>query len=373
MYRDYPQIIATLNHALAGNSVRYSINLDGIYFETLYNPVYDATGQVTGAIGVAMDITNLKAVEAAMRQSEAQLKQQTQALEQTLSELQRTQTQLVQSEKMSSLGQLVAGIAHEINNPINFIFGNITYIEEYANDLLELLNCYQQNYVQPAAVVTDKLIEVDLEFIRDDLPKVVNSLKVGSERIQEIVKSLRVFSRLDEAEIKAVDIHEGIDSTLLILQSRLKARADYPAIKVMKNYGILPLVECYAGQLNQVFMNIIANAIDALEERYDQAQTQPEVDPVSLEISIGTEQIEPDWIRITIADSGCGIPEELRSRIFDPFFTTKPVGKGTGMGMSISYQIITQKHHGRLYCDASVENGTAFMIEIPTCSAMAIS
>jgi PAS domain S-box-containing protein len=276
-------------------------------------------------------------------------------LEQTLEELKRTQTQMIQSEKMSSLGQLVAGVAHEINNPVNFIYGNLNYANDYTQDLLRLLKLYQRHYAEPVPEIVAEAAAIDLEFLLEDLPKTLSSMKVGAERIQEIVASLRTFSRMDEAECKAVNIHEGIDSTLMILRNRLRATSNQNAIEVLKEYGELPQVECYAGQLNQVFMNILANAIDALRET---AIAAPQ-------ILIRTEMLEGNWIRICITDNGPGIPETIQRRLFDPFFTTKPVGQGTGMGLSISYQIITERHGGRLECISQPGQGTTFQLEIP--------
>ncbi|MBG1261619.1 sensor histidine kinase [Nostoc commune] len=278
-------------------------------------------------------------------------------LQQALTQLHSTQQQLVQTEKMSSLGQLVAGVAHEINNPVSFIYGNLTYINSYSKDLLKLVQAYQAHYPNPPQTLQATLDEVDLDFLNEDLPKVLQSMNVGTERIREIVLSLRNFSRLDESEFKAVDLHEGIDNTLLILQHRLKAIPESPAIEVVKDYSQLPLVECYPGQLNQAFMNLLANAIDALEESAQ--QTQPG------KIWISTHVTADNWVQIAIADNGSGIPETVRSRIFDPFFTTKPVGKGTGLGLSISYKTVIEKHHGKMWCDSTFGEGTKFMIEIP--------
>ncbi|MDM9382800.1 response regulator [Chlorogloeopsis sp. ULAP01] len=278
-------------------------------------------------------------------------------LQQTLQELQQTQTQLVQSEKMSSLGQLVAGVAHEINNPVNFIYGNLTYADQYIQDLLKLIQVYQKYYSDPAAEVQNVVAAIELDFLTADLPKLIDSMKVGAERIREIVLSLRVFSRLDEAEMKAVDIHECIDSTVMILGHRLKALSNRLAIQVIREYGDLPLVECYPGQLNQVFMNIISNAIDALELIKDNTHSSPT-------IHIRT-QTEGDRVIICIADNGPGMTKEVKQKIFDPFFTTKPVGIGTGMGLAISYQIVTEKHRGSLHCVSQPGQGTEFAIVIP--------
>ncbi|MDZ8238700.1 MAG: ATP-binding protein [Nostoc sp. ChiQUE01a] len=319
---------------------------------------------ITDFVRLVIESGDRKIAEQALRQSEMQFRQQTQQLEETLKELQRTQTQMLQSEKMSSLGQLVAGVAHEINNPVNFIYGNIKPAHDYIQTLLNLINLYQQYYPNPVTVIQSEIAAIDLEFLMLDLPKLLSSIKIGAERIRQIVLSLRNFSRLDEAEYKAVDIHEGIDSTLLILENRLKAKPDSPGIEIIKEYENLPLIECYAGQLNQVFMNILTNAIDALEER-DQQRTQDEIKQSPSVIQIRTEIINESQVAIKIADNGLGIPEKIKQRIFDPFFTTKPIGKGTGMGMSISYQIVTKNHHGTLECISSPDRGAAFVIVIP--------
>ncbi|MEG4864422.1 MULTISPECIES: ATP-binding protein [unclassified Microcoleus] len=287
-----------------------------------------------------------------------------QQLEQTLQELQQTQTQLIQQEKMSSLGLLVAGVAHEVNNPINFIYGNIHHATAYTSDLLELVKLYQKQYLHPPSEISEYLKNIDLDFLSKDLPQLLSSMKIGADRIVQIVKSLRNFSRLDESEMKPVNIHEGIDSTLLILQGRLKATADRPPIEIVKNYSNLPLVECYAGQLNQVFMNILANAIDALESYHlDRGPAAAKANPIA--IAITTEYSSPDRIIVRISDNGPGMAENVKKRLFDPFFTTKPVGKGTGLGLSISYKIVVEKHKGTLRCDSTPGLGTEFSIEIP--------
>jgi PAS domain S-box-containing protein len=295
-----------------------------------------------------------------------------QELQKTLQELQCTQTQMVQAEKMSSLGQLVAGIAHEINNPVNFIHGNIDHAEEYTQDLLDLITLYQAESPQPSDAIATKLEAIDLDFLRQDLRKLLTSMQIGTERIREIVKSLRLFSRLDESEVKPVNIHDGIDSTLTILQHRLKAQTVRVAgteyhraeIQIIKEYSNLPEVECFAGQLNQVFMNILANAIDALEERdRTRSLTDQNQDPSTIRII--TEITENNHVSIHIIDNGLGIPSQIQEKIFDPFFTTKPIGKGTGIGMSISYQIVIEKHRGQLFCHSTPGQGTEFVIQIP--------
>jgi two-component system, NtrC family, sensor kinase len=290
-----------------------------------------------------------------LEESQTRLEEQSLKLNQAFTDLKRTQTQLVQAEKMSSLGQLVAGIAHEINNPVNFIHGNLSHVQDYAQNLLGLIQLYQTQYPNPAPVIQTETEAIDLEFIQTDLPKILDSLKMGTDRIRQIVLSLRNFSRMDEAEFKTVNLHEGIDSTLLILQHRLNARPGAEAIQVIRNYGDLPLIECYPGQLNQAFMNILANAIDALEEVKENPGR----------ITIQTSLVDSEWVKIVISDNGTGMTEPVLRRIFDPFFTTKSVGKGTGMGMSISYQIITEKHEGKLDCFSVPDKGTEFIIQIP--------
>ncbi len=309
------------------------------------------------------EIIERKQMEKELRDSEAQLRQQTQQLQQALHKLKQAQAQLVQSEKMSSLGQLVAGVAHEINNPVSFIYGNLNYAEQYFQQLLDLIELYQQYYPQPSAEIQAQIQLIDLDFVTLDLPKLLHSMKVGADRIYQIVRSLRNFSHLDRAEKQPVNIHEGIDNTLLILQSRLKPCPGHPTLEVVKEYGDLPLVDCYAGELNQVFMNILSNAIDALEESFVMGYCSS--GHGKGQIRIWTEMINADWVAIHIADNGVGITEEVKQRLFDPFFTTKPVGKGTGLGLSISYKIVVEKHGGHLKCFSSPGQGTEFAIEIP--------
>ncbi|MBD2079688.1 ATP-binding protein [Leptolyngbya sp. FACHB-17] len=336
--------------ALAGQRIHNSYDpataADGTtrIFDTQKIPL-SAEGEVFAVLGFCHDVTERITIE-------EKLKQQTAQLEQALRNLQSSQTQLIQSEKMSSLGQLVAGIAHEINNPVSFIHGNLTYLHDYVTEILTLLNLYQLHHPFPHPAVQRHLQATDFEFIHSDLPNLLNSMEIGTTRIREIVLSLRNFSRLDEADFKAVDLHEGLESTLLILQHRLKPSPQRPEILIVRDYAALPQIECRAGQINQVFMSLLSNAIDALE-----ATAQPR-------ITIRTSVVD-DWVEIAIADNGMGVPEPIQQRIFDPFFTTKPVGKGTGMGMSISYQIIVEKHHGKLYCHSTPGQGAEFVVELP--------
>lgn len=294
-----------------------------------------------------------------------------QALETAIHKLQSTQSQLIQTEKMSSLGQLVAGVAHEINNPVNFIYGNLSHARDYTQDLLALIACYQQEYPQPTPAVLEQQAAMDLDFLQQDIQELFRSMQVGADRIKDIVASLRTFSRMDESEMKAVDLHEGIESTLLILHNRLKAKSGSlngemsnggMSIDVIRQYDPdLPLVECYAGQLNQVFMNLLSNAIDALETVPEQPAPQ---------LTITTQCLPQRWVKISFRDNGPGIPPEQQSRLFDPFFTTKTVGKGTGLGLSISYQVVTERHGGQLTCNSAVGQGTTFTVQIPIDQAL---
>lgn len=307
------------------------------------------------------EVAQRQQAQAALLQSEAQLRQQAQELEKALQDLQQAQMRIIQTEKMSALGNLVGGVAHEINNPVNFIHGNLTHVDSYTKDLLQLIELYQQQYPNSTEEIQTVEEAIDLEFIKYDLPKLLCSMKVGTERIRGIVQSLRNFSRLDEAELKAVDVHQGIESTLLILDNRLKAQPGFCGIEVIKDYSNLPLVECYPGQLNQVFMNILSNAIDALEESTNHKLPQK----TNPRICIVTQVVANEAITIHISDNGSGIDKKIQGKLFDPFFTTKPVGKGTGLGLSISYQIVVANHGGKLYCDSVLGEGTELVIEIP--------
>jgi signal transduction histidine kinase len=367
--------------------VRYEVDVLGagdqvITIDFSIKPVKDETGQVVLLIPEGRDISDRKRTEEALRQSESQLRAKNQELKQTLRQLKQTQAQLIQNEKMVSLGQMVAGIAHEINNPISFIYGNIAYANEYAQSLLNLVELYSLYYPDPVPAIQEEIEAVDVDFVATDFPKLLTSMQEGANRIREIVLSLRNFSRLDEAQIKPVNLHEGLDNTLLILQHRLKGDAGKPGIEVQKEYGQLPLVECYAGSLNQVFMNLLSNAIDVLE-----THSEPRVITIRTEIEIGdkgragewesgripqpnsrmlnTPSPSPQFVVIRITDNGPGIPLQVKKQIFDPFFTTKPVGVGTGLGLAIAHSIVVEQHGGNLTCISELGQGAEFVIELP--------
>ena len=320
-------------------------------------------------------------------QSQQQEKQRALELEKALQKLQKTEVQLIQAEKMSSFGKIAAGIAHEINNPINFIYGNLYHANEYIQQLFDLITLYQETYTHPTEKITTQIQAIELEFIQSDLPQLLDSMQVGAERIRKTVLLLKNFFHLHEADLKFIDINQNIDNTLLLLQYHLDAKPGRPRINLIKNYSNLPQVKCYASQLNQVFMNILTNAIDALDEKYgrrgsnlgsirrDEGEEGEEGEflrsrlhreqSLTPRIWISTEIVEQTNIIIRIADNGLGITEDIRNRIFDPFFSTKPVGSGTGLGLTISYQIIVEKHQGQLLVTSEMGNGTEFVIEIP--------
>ncbi|WP_233258235.1 sensor histidine kinase [[Phormidium] sp. ETS-05] len=376
---DLPEVTKIINHLLDGSQPRNTIanrnyKKDGsvVHCEWYNSVLFDDEGKLVSVLSLVQDVTQRV-------QAEEKLREKTTELETAISHLQRTQAQLIQSEKMSSLGQLVAGIAHEINNPVNFIYANLIHTHQYLDSLLDLLGVYHKYYPHPGTEIQEKIEEIDLEYLLLDLPKMIYSMRSGAERIRSIVTSLRTFSRLDESDLKQVDIHSGIDSALMIIQHRLtpnngQQKPGFTGIIVMKEYGDLPEVECYPSQLNQAIINIINNAIDALEESQgfiaecnpNNLADSPGSFPWSLPtIIIKTKVVDAQRVAIDIADNGPGIPEAVKQRMFDPFFTTKPVGKGTGLGLSISYQIVVEKHQGRLECFSTPGQGTQFTIELP--------
>ena len=370
----YPWAEFPLNQALSGHtvdSVEMFIGLPktattAFWLSANAGPLYDPDGEIFGGVVAFRDATQRKRNEAALRQSKEAFKSQAQQLETALSELRQAQTRLVQSEKMAGLEQLVAGIAHEVNNPVNFILGNISHAHHYLQDILDLLLLYQQHFPQVPKPIETQIREIDLPYLTADFPKLLQSMESGANRINQIVQSLRNFSRLDEATVKTVDVHEGLDNTVMILSNRLQASRSSAAIQVIREYQQLPKVACLAGQINQVFLHILDNAIDALTpQRALQAVGQDAADVViSPIIWIRTALLATERVRIEIANNGPPIPDQVRNRIFDPFFTTKPVGKGTGMGMSISYQVVVEQHQGSLECISDVQ-GVTFLIELP--------
>ncbi len=323
------------------------------WFSTSISPISS-----TQVVWVARDISERKRVEEALQQSELRERQKAQELEKTLAELKLAQARLLLSEKMASLGNLVAGIAHEINNPTSFIYGNIDAATIYLEDLLSLINLYQKNYPEATVEIDQHIDDIDLIFILKDFPNLLQSMKQGAERIGKIVQSLRDFSHLDEANYKFIDIHAGIENTILLLQHRLNQAPDRKEIKVIKEYAQLPKVECYPKQLNQVFLSVLSNAIDALEEELKKNNN------CNPQINIITEIVENKAL-IRIADNGIGITQEVSKHLFDPFFTTKVVGKGTGMGLAVSYQIIVDNHKGEIECTSELGIGSEFIISIP--------
>ena len=338
---------------------------------TLWHPTYWLSGSIKAITALISVYTAMVLVpiipQALALPSPAQLAASNAELKAALENLENTQAQLIQTEKISSMGKLVSGIAYEINNPTNFIYGNIQFAQEYVQNLLGLIALYKEQYPQPASAIETYIQEFDTDFLQEDIQKILSSIELGATRIREVILSLRKFSRLDEAEIKKVDIHKGIDSTLLLLQNRLKGQSQFPAIEVIKEYGNLPKINCYPKQLNQVFMNILTNAVDALEESLVNEQKSKEHGCDILtkpKIYIHTEVVDNEQIRVRIADNGYGMSEEIRQKVFEPFFTTKPITSGTGLGLSISRQII-DKHGGKIECISSPFQGTELIIQFP--------
>lgn len=338
---------------------------------TLWHPTYWLSGSIkaiTALISVYTAMTLVPIIPQALAlPSPALLAASNAELKAALENLENTQAQLIQTEKISSMGKLVSGIAYEINNPINFIYGNIHFAQEYVQNLLGLIALYRKQYPQPASVIQAYIQEFDIDFIQEDIQKILSSIQLGATRIREVILSLRKFSRLDEAEIKNVDIHQSIDSTLLLLQNRLKGQDKYPNIEVIKEYGNLPKISGYPKQLNQVFMNVLTNAVDALEESLANGQNAKEYGCEVLtepKIYIHTEIVDNEQVRIRIADNGYGMAEEVRQKVFEPFFTKKRIISGTGLGLSISRQII-YKHGGTIECVSSPTEGTELIIQLP--------
>jgi two-component system NtrC family sensor kinase len=327
---------------------------DGKALEILLraDPIFDDEDQVIGYMGLNADITNLKETQRQLQTAKAKA-------EKSLRQLQRTQAQLIQNEKMSSLGQLVAGIAHEINNPASFIGGNLSHAQSYIHDLLEVVETYMAHCPQPTGAIAEIHEEIDVDFIRKDVPELLGSMRTGVKRIQTIVDSLKTFARLDEAQVKEVDLHESIESTLTVLSSRWQPLNGGATIAIERSYGFEGDVECFAGDLNQVFAHLITNAIDAIEERLAQVGGPPGC------IEISTAPAINGGVQIAIADNGAGIPEEAREALYDPFFTTKAIGRGTGLGLSMAYQTVVDKHGGRLHHEDRPGGGTIAIIEIP--------
>ncbi len=322
--------------------------------------VFSELGELIALEGFITDITDSKNAEAALKQSEAELRQEKEKLEAALQELDEVETTLTNTEKMSSLGQLVAGIAHEINNPVTSVYGNIVHLNHYVQDMINLLHIYQEYSPSLPEEIEETIEDIDIDFMMEDLPKVISAMQIGAERIREIVRSLRHFSRKDDVKKTLMNIHDGIDGTLVILKNRLKGGGTKPEIKVYKEYGELPLVECYVGMINQVFMNLIGNGIDALEESIVRDNWDGKVPTIWIKTTAISKQVQ-----IRIIDNGLGMNEEVKERLFERFFTTKPVDKGTGLGLSISYKIIVEKHGGKLECFSAPGEGAEFLIEIP--------
>lgn len=359
--------LAAKDRILTGEMSTYSlekryIRADGawVWVNLTVSLVYSADGSPKYFISVIEDITDRKGAEWARDQSETRLREKAQQLAQTLEELRSTQAQLIHSEKMSALGPLVAGLAHEINNPVTFIQGNLRHANQYFAELHDLIQRYQAALPEPPAAIQETIEDMDLPFVLEDLPKLLESMDQGTDRILQIVTSLRSFARHDEAEWKTVSLHDGIHSALCLLQNRLRGQGEEQGIEVVQTLGDLPPVTCYARQLNQAVMNILDNAIDALAS-YRRGSRPPQ-------IRIATEYVTGEGdphVVIRIADNGAGMSAEVQALVFDPFFTTKPVGQGQGLGLTVAYQIVVQQHGGRLFCCSTPDQGTEFTLEMP--------
>lgn len=365
-YRECDRQVMAANKAELG-IIEPQLHSNGgqTWLETNKAPLRDANGKVIGILGTYQDITQRRQNEIELQELNQKLRQNTIELNAALNELQQSQLLLIQTEKMSALGNLVAGVAHEINNPVGFLVGNLKPAQEFVADLLGLVDLYQETFPSPGEAIENEIENIDLDYIREDLPKLLLSMKEGTKRIRNISTSLGTFSRADTVKPTDYNLHEGIDSTLLILKHRLKANEDRPEIEVSLQYGRLPMVECFAGQLNQVFMNLLANAIDVLDESsqgrsFADLKTHPNRITITTTVSENEHQI-----LVRIADNGNGIPETVLPKIFEQYFTTKGVGKGTGIGLAISHQIVTQKHGGQLTAHSQLGQGAEFVISLP--------
>jgi PAS domain S-box-containing protein len=364
-FRECDRRVMLANYAEFG-IIEPQLQSDGkqAWLETNKAPLHNANGQVIGILGTYQDITARKEAEISLQELNQKLELQSTRLTETLEQLQQSHLQLVQREKMSALGNLVAGVAHEINNPVGFLSGNLRPAQNYVRDLLDLIELYQKKFPEPGEEIEEELENINLEFLQEDLPKVLSSMREGIKRIANISTSLRTFSRADTEHRIPFDLREGLDSTLLILKHRLKAAKHRPAIEVVKQFHEMPAIRCFPGQLNQVFMNLLANAIDALDEAHQDRHLLDQAQPDCIELTL---ELSPDqrWAMIKIRDNGIGMSEETQRRIFENLFTTKGVGKGTGLGLAIARQVIVEKHGGTLSVNSTLGEGTEFLIKIP--------
>jgi PAS domain S-box-containing protein len=354
-----PEVLLTVRSPEAHTSDILHVN-DGRVFE-VYSQPQCIEGIPVGRVWNFRDITERVAAEMSLRTSEERYRLQSRQLEEAFKELKETQAQLVQTEKISSLGQLVAGITHEMNNPINFIYGNLTHARSYTESLLELLTLYQHHYPHPVTAIREKSEEIDLEFLVDDFFKLLDAMAQGAERVHSIIQSLQKFAHANQVGYKLEDLRVGMDSTLQLLKTRLMGEGGRPSIQVVREYEAIPLVECHAGQIHQVFMNLLTNGIEAIEERLFSTQGMAETPAIRIQMM----SLDADWVTVRIADNGIGIAKDLQKFIFDPFYTTKEVGKGTGLGLSVSYQLVVGNHGGKIDCISEEGRGAEFIIELP--------